>query len=97
MIQADLTVILPEIVLALYAMAALIGAVYTSKDALGPLLVWSTAGLMAVLAIWIASNGDGTNIAGRLEYGLLVPGLHDAGQQIHIGQVGNIPLFHSPD
>ncbi|TMV08002.1 NADH-quinone oxidoreductase subunit NuoN [Ruegeria sediminis] len=63
MIQADLSVILPEIILAIYAMAALIGAVYTTKDALGPLLVWTTAGLMAVLAFWIATNGDGTHIA----------------------------------
>ncbi|WP_170436911.1 NADH-quinone oxidoreductase subunit NuoN [Ruegeria arenilitoris] len=63
MIQADLTVILPEIILAIYAMAALIGAVYTSKDALAPVLVWTTAGLMAALSFWIASNGSGTNVA----------------------------------
>ncbi|MGV6802599.1 MAG: NADH-quinone oxidoreductase subunit NuoN [Ruegeria sp.] len=63
MIQADLTVILPEIVLAIYAMAALIGAVYTTKDALAPVLVWSTAGLMTALAFWIATNGSGTKIA----------------------------------
>lgn len=63
MIQADLTVILPEIVLAVYAMAALIGAVYTTKDALAPLLVWATAALMAVLAIWIASGSGGTRVA----------------------------------
>ncbi|MCL6283961.1 NADH-quinone oxidoreductase subunit NuoN [Ruegeria sp. 2012CJ41-6] len=63
MIQADLTVILPEIVLSIYAMAALIGAVYTRKDGLGPLLVWSTAGLMAVLAIWIASQPNVTQVA----------------------------------
>ena len=63
MIQADLTIILPEIVLAIYAMAALIGAVYTSKDALAPVLVWTTAGLMAALSFWIASNGSGTNVA----------------------------------
>ena len=63
MIQADLTIILPEIVLALYAMAALLGAVYTTKDGLAPLLVWSTAGLTALLAIWIATQGEGTNVA----------------------------------
>ncbi|MEM1003840.1 MAG: NADH-quinone oxidoreductase subunit NuoN [Pseudomonadota bacterium] len=63
MIQADLTIILPEIVLAVYAMAALIAAVYTRKDALAPILIWTTAGLMALLAFWIASNGDGTNVA----------------------------------
>ena len=63
MIQADLTVILPEVVLAIYAMVALIGAVYTNKDGLAPMLVWTTAGLMAVLAFWIGTNGSGTNVA----------------------------------
>ncbi|WP_425046175.1 NADH-quinone oxidoreductase subunit NuoN [Primorskyibacter sp. S87] len=63
MIQADLTVILPEIILAVYAMVALIFAVYTAKDALGSLLVWVTSGVMAVLAIWIATRSGGTNVA----------------------------------
>lgn len=63
MIQADLTVILPETVLAIYAMLALIGAVYTSKDALAPTLVWLTGALMAVLAVWIATGAGGTNVA----------------------------------
>ena len=63
MIQADLIVILPEIVLAIYAMTALLGAVYTRKDGLAPALVWVTSALMAVLAVWIAMNGDGTNVA----------------------------------
>ncbi|MFW8637155.1 NADH-quinone oxidoreductase subunit NuoN [Cribrihabitans pelagius] len=63
MIEADLAVILPEIVLALYAMAALMGAVYTTKDKLADALVWSTAALMAVLALWIATSGSATRIA----------------------------------
>ena len=63
MIQADLIVILPEIVLAVYAMLALLGAVYTGKDALGPMLVWLTAALMVVLAGWIATGAGGTHVA----------------------------------
>ncbi|MBY6137859.1 NADH-quinone oxidoreductase subunit NuoN [Leisingera daeponensis] len=63
MIQADLTVILPEIVLALYAMAALIGAVYTGKDKLAVPMVWATAALLALVAFWIASSPDGTQTA----------------------------------
>lgn len=63
MIQADLTVILPEIILAVYAMLALIGAVYTSKDGLATTLVWTTAALMVALAAWIGLNGEGTEIA----------------------------------
>ena len=34
MISADFSAILPEVVLVLYAMAALLGAVYTGKDEL---------------------------------------------------------------
>ncbi len=61
--QADLNVILPEILLSVYAMAALLGAVYTGKDRLAPLLVWVTAALMALLAIWIGMGGSGTRTA----------------------------------
>lgn len=63
MIQADLLIILPEIILAVFAMLALLGAVYTSKDAAAPLLIWLTAGLMVALAGWIAISADGTNVA----------------------------------
>ncbi|MBY5975152.1 NADH-quinone oxidoreductase subunit NuoN [Phaeobacter italicus] len=63
MIPADLTVILPEIVLALSAMAALLGAVYTGKDKLASALVWLIAGLMPVLAIWIGTGSDGSRSA----------------------------------
>ena len=61
--QADLSVVLPEIVLSLYVMAALLGAVYTVKDKLGPILIWSTSALMVVLAIWIGTSGAGTEEA----------------------------------
>ncbi len=61
--QADLNVILPEIVLAVYAMAALLGAVYSGRDRLAVPLVWATAGLMALLAIWIGMGGAGTRTA----------------------------------
>ncbi len=63
MIQADLNIILPEIVLSLYAMGALLGAVYTGKDKLAGPLIWSTAALMAALGIWIGMTGTGTRNA----------------------------------
>lgn len=63
MLAADLIIILPEIVLAVYAMLALLAAVYTSKDGMAPLLVWLTAALMAGLAIWIGMTGEGTHVA----------------------------------
>ena len=63
MTSADLTLILPEIILSLYAMGMLLVAVYTTKDALASALVWLTAGLMVVLGAWIAVHGSGTNVA----------------------------------
>ncbi len=63
MISADLTVVLPEIALAVYAMLALIVAVYTYKDATASLLVLITAGLMVTLGAWIMVHGEGTNVA----------------------------------
>ena len=63
MIQADLTIILPEILLALYAMLALLFGVYTGKDRMAPLLTWTTAGAFALLAAWIGLNGGGNNVA----------------------------------
>jgi len=63
MIGADIQILMPEIVLAVFAMAALMAAVYTTKDALAPLLTWVTSGLFVLLAIWIGVNGQGTNVA----------------------------------
>nr|WP_245306245.1 NADH-quinone oxidoreductase subunit NuoN [Roseovarius aestuariivivens] len=63
MMQADLTVILPEIVLSFYALAALLGAAYTGQDRMAGMLVWLTAGLMTALALWIGTTGEGTRTA----------------------------------
>ena len=63
MISADIQTVLPEIVLALYAMGALLAAVYTGKDETAPLLTWLTGGLFVVIAGWIGYNGEGVNVA----------------------------------
>ena len=63
MIQADLNVILPEILLAVYAMLALLAAVYTGKDKLAGLLTWTTALVMALLAALIGLTGQGDHVA----------------------------------
>ncbi|MEJ6397949.1 NADH-quinone oxidoreductase subunit NuoN [Yoonia sp. 208BN28-4] len=62
MISADLQIVLPEILLAVYAMVALLVAVYTTKDGMAPLLTWITSGVFLVLAFIIAT-GDGTHAA----------------------------------
>jgi NADH-quinone oxidoreductase subunit N len=59
MMPADFQTLLPEIVLAGYAMAALLAAAYTSKDKLAPTLVWATAGLFVALALYIGGTGEG--------------------------------------
>ncbi|SEO26168.1 NADH dehydrogenase subunit N [Salinihabitans flavidus] len=63
MISADLNIILTEIVLALFAMGALVGVVYTGKDRLAPALTWFTAVLFVLLAVWIGVNGSGARVA----------------------------------
>ncbi|MEM8823920.1 MAG: NADH-quinone oxidoreductase subunit NuoN [Pseudomonadota bacterium] len=67
MIASDLEIILPEIVLSIFAMGALLGAVYTSKDALTRPLIWATAAVLAVVAFVIAVGGDmGTGFNGMI-------------------------------
>ena len=63
MIQADLTIILPEILLSVFAMLALLFGVYTTKDKVAPLLTWVTAAVFALLAAWIGLSGEGNNVA----------------------------------
>ena len=63
MIGTDLSIILPEIVLAVFAMLALVVAVYTRKDALAPVMVWATAGIFVALALWIAGGSNTTQVA----------------------------------
>ena len=59
----DLATLLPEIFLSVYAMAALLFAVYTAKDALAPLLVWITAAVFLSTAAWIGLSPAGTREA----------------------------------
>ncbi len=63
MTAADFATVLPEIVLAIYAMAALMFAVYTTKDGTAPMLTWGTAVIFIALAAWIGFAGGGTNVA----------------------------------
>ena len=62
MTSADFQTLLPEIVLAGYAMTALTVAVYTTKDKLAATLVWATAGLFVALALYIGAGGAGERL-----------------------------------
>ncbi len=55
--SADLNVILPEIILSLYAMLALVGAVYTGKDSVAPALLRVTSLVFLLIAAWIGLAG----------------------------------------
>lgn len=61
--SADLSIILPEILLSLFAMLGLLGAVYTGKDGMASALVWATAVAMTALGVWIGLTGQGVNVA----------------------------------
>lgn len=63
MTAADFNTVLPELVLAIYAMAALMFAVYTGKDKTAPTLVWATSGLFLALALYIGLNGNADRAA----------------------------------
>ncbi|VDC31692.1 NADH-quinone oxidoreductase subunit NuoN [Pseudogemmobacter humi] len=63
MTAADFNIVLPEVILALYAMAALMFGVYTGKDRVAVPLVWATAGLFVALALWIGFAGEGSRTA----------------------------------
>ena len=60
---ADLTIILPEILLACFAMLGLIGAVYTSKDHMAAPLLWATSAVFLAIAVGSGFTGEGTNVA----------------------------------
>ncbi len=63
MISADFSAILPEVVLVLYGMAALLGAVYSGKDELTGTLTWATAAAFVGVALWIGLSGSGDAMA----------------------------------
>ncbi|WJY21658.1 NADH-quinone oxidoreductase subunit NuoN [Fontisubflavum oceani] len=63
MIGTDLSILIPEIVLAIYAMVGLIGAVYTSKDGMASTLTYATTALFVVMAFYIGVTAEGTRIA----------------------------------
>jgi len=56
MTSFDLQTILPELLLASYAMLALLAVVYTGKDKLTPLVTWVTAAVMVALAVLVGSQ-----------------------------------------
>src|SRR5690606_16107583 len=63
MTQTDLSVILPEILLAVFAMATLLGVVYAGKDKLATGLTWTTVAALPGLGLWLAFSRSGSTTA----------------------------------
>lgn len=63
MTSADLNIVLPEILLALGAMAGLMAGVWGGKDRVAGVICWAMAGLMVALAGFVGLTGFGDNVA----------------------------------
>lgn len=58
-IGQSLSILMPEIVLALYAIFALLVVVYAGKDKLAAILLWATSAVMVGIGLWIGfSQGE---------------------------------------
>jgi NADH-quinone oxidoreductase subunit N len=62
MTGTDIQVILPEIVLAVFAMVALLVGVFTTRDRAAPAIVLTLAAVMLALAVWLGT-AEGTQRA----------------------------------
>ena len=65
MSSADFSTVLPEFLLALYALGALLFGAFAGKDRRASMLLWVTAGLFVALAFWVGVSGH----AGRAAFG----------------------------
>ena len=63
MISTDIGILMPEIALAVFAMAALLWGVWTGKDRTAPTLLWATVAVFLALAVLIGAGAGGTRIA----------------------------------
>nr|WP_321510495.1 NADH-quinone oxidoreductase subunit NuoN [uncultured Celeribacter sp.] len=63
MTSTDFSIVLPEVLLAIYGLAALLFAVYTGKDKMAGLVTWATAAVFLVLALFIGLGGEGSREA----------------------------------
>jgi NADH-quinone oxidoreductase subunit N len=63
MTSADFSTALPEFLLALFALGALLIAVYTGKDKVAGTVLWSTVVVFVVIAAWIGLGGQGSRPA----------------------------------
>ena len=58
MIDNDLNSILPEIILSIFAMLALVVGVYSGQDKRTASITFATAGIMTIIGIWMLLDGS---------------------------------------
>ena len=63
MSSADFFVVLPEVFLAAYALAALVWGVYANPNRAGPFLFWLTSAVLFLVGIWVGFGSDETREA----------------------------------
>ena len=63
MTALDFSIVLPEVILSVYAMIVLVAAVYTSRDGMAGMLVVGTSAVFVVLAAMIALQSGDTRVA----------------------------------
>ena len=63
MSSTDFFIVLPEVFLAAYALAALVWGVYADPNRAGPFLFWSTSAVLFLVGIWVGVWPDGTREA----------------------------------
>lgn len=60
---SDFSTVLPEFLLAVYALGALLAGAYFGKDKIAGLLLWVTVAVMLVFGVWIGLGGTGSHEA----------------------------------
>jgi NADH-quinone oxidoreductase subunit N len=63
MLAQDLSVVAPELVLAVFAMAALMWGAFGPAEGTSRLILWVSAGLLALVGLWVGFWAEGTYLA----------------------------------
>ncbi|MGR3490418.1 MAG: NADH-quinone oxidoreductase subunit NuoN [Shimia sp.] len=66
MIASDLSIVLPELLLAVFAMIALLAVVFTGKDKMASLTLYATVGALLAVAVMVAIRAPGGEAFGGM-------------------------------
>lgn len=94
MTSSDFSIVLPEVLLAIFGMLALLFAVYRGKDALAAVVTYATAAVMLIVAAMIGIGGSGS-VAGF--NGMFIDDAFSRFGKVGILSAGAIVLIMSQD